>query len=106
VATIRERRPAVFEVRVFVGRDERGKPVQTSRTIYGSKKDARRAADELGAAALVEQATRTTFDRLLDLRVESSEASWAPSTVDSQRSRVALTKRSDRRNDVGAPRTV
>jgi len=106
MATIRERRPGVFEVRVFVGRDERGKPVQASRTVHGSKKDARKAAEELGAAVLVERGTRTTLGRLLELWVESSKASWAPSTVDSQRSRVALTKRSDRRNDVGAPRTV
>src|ERR1039458_4109114 len=35
MATIRERLPGVIEVRVFVGRDEAGRPVQVSRTVRG-----------------------------------------------------------------------
>ena len=40
VATIRERHPGVWEVRVFTGRGTDGKPTQTSRTVRGGKHDA------------------------------------------------------------------
>ena len=42
MATIRERRPGVWEVRGFTGRDERGRPTQVSRTVHGGKRDALR----------------------------------------------------------------
>ena len=41
MATIREKQPGVWEVRVFTGRDDRGRPTQTSRTVRGGKRDAR-----------------------------------------------------------------
>ena len=42
MATIRQRSKGVWEVRAFVGRDDRGKPVQVSRTVRGGKRDAQR----------------------------------------------------------------
>ena len=47
MATIRKRAEGVWEVRVFVGRDERGKPIQRSKTVHGGKRDAERVAAEL-----------------------------------------------------------
>jgi ABC-type antimicrobial peptide transport system permease subunit len=43
MATIRERRPGVWEVGTFIGYDDRGRPTQVSRTVHGTKKDAKRA---------------------------------------------------------------
>ena len=48
MATIRQRKRGVWEVRVFAGRDADGKPVQISRTVRGGKKDAEKVAKELG----------------------------------------------------------
>ena len=50
MATIRQRRPGVWEVRVFVGYDERGRPAQVSRTVHGTKRQAQRVAAELTVA--------------------------------------------------------
>ena len=47
MATVRERRPGVWEIRVFTGTDRRGRPTQVSRTVYGGKRDAQRLAAEL-----------------------------------------------------------
>lgn len=40
MATIREKRPGYWEVREFVGRDASGRPIQVSRPVRGTKKDA------------------------------------------------------------------
>jgi hypothetical protein len=45
VATVRERRDGVWEVRVFTGRDAQGRPTQVSRTVRGGKRDAQRVAE-------------------------------------------------------------
>lgn len=47
MATIRERRLGVWEVRGYTGLDTKGKPTQVSRTVHGTKKDAQLAAAEL-----------------------------------------------------------
>ena len=47
MATLREKRPGVWEVRVFIGSDARGRPTQLSRTVHGGKRDAQRVAAEL-----------------------------------------------------------
>ena len=47
MATIREKQPGVWEVRVFTGTNARGRPTQLSRTVRGSKRDASRVAAEL-----------------------------------------------------------
>jgi len=44
MATIRQRRPGVWEVRGYTGKDVDGKSTQVSRTIYGTKKDAKLVA--------------------------------------------------------------
>ena len=38
MATICQRKPGVWEVRVFVGNDEHGRPKQVSRTVRGTKR--------------------------------------------------------------------
>jgi len=47
MATIREKRHGVWEVRVFTVSDARGRPTQLSRTVHGGKRDAQRLAAEL-----------------------------------------------------------
>lgn len=47
LATIREKRPGVWEVRAFTGSDVRGRPTQLSRTVHGGKRDAQRLAAQL-----------------------------------------------------------
>ena len=47
MATIRQRRPGVWEVRGYTGKDIDGKSTQVSQTVYGTKKDAKLAAAEL-----------------------------------------------------------
>lgn len=92
MTSIRERQPGVFEVRTFVGRDEKGRPVQISRTVRGTKRDARRFAQELTAAAGSAQGARTTVAEMLELWIATMGGSWAPSTADAQRSRVNLVR--------------
>src|SRR5919109_4163585 len=90
MATIRERRPGVWEVRAFTGRDERGLPTQVSRTVHGTKRDAQRVAAELTLRP--SSAARRTVADLLDLWIEHNEATWAPSSRRDQVSRAALVK--------------
>lgn len=90
MATIRERRPWVWEVRAFTGRDERGRPTQISRTVHGSKRDAQRVAAELTLRP-AQTGGRTVAD-LLDLWVQQNESTWAPSSRRDQVSRAALVK--------------
>ncbi len=90
MATIRERRPGVWEVRAFTGRDERGRPTQISRTVHGSKRDAQRVAAELTVRP-AHTGGRTVAD-LLDLWVQQNESTWAPSSRRDQVSRAALVK--------------
>jgi integrase len=47
VATLHERKPGVWEVRVFIGADSEGRPTQVSRSVRGTKRDAQRVAAEL-----------------------------------------------------------
>ena len=91
MATIRERRPGVWEVRGFTGRDERGRPTQVSRTVHGGKKEALRVAAEMTLRPSPRSGSRTVGD-LLDLWVEHNEASWSPATRRDQVSRAGLVK--------------
>jgi hypothetical protein len=52
VATLREREPGVWEVRVFVGRDAAGRPRQMSRTVRGSRRAAQKVAASLSVDTL------------------------------------------------------
>lgn len=86
MATIRQRKRGVWEVRVFAGRDAQGKPVQVSRTVRGGKKDAERVASELELKPSRPDARRTVAE-LLDEWRALKEASWAPYTRRDQESR-------------------
>lgn len=87
MATIREKRRGVWEVRVFTGRDDRGKPTQVSRTVQGTKRDAMRLAAQFDSAPSSSGAGRTVAE-MLEAWVELNDPSWAESTRRDQRSRV------------------
>lgn len=91
MATIRERKPGVWEVRVFVGDDERGRPKQVSRTVRGSKRTAQRLAAELTVAPPPPSEGHTLADAL-DAWLETNTPTWAASTVRDQTSRASLVK--------------
>ncbi len=80
MATIRERSPGVFEVRVFVGRDESGRPIQTSRTLRGSRREAERLAASLSLKAPPKAGARTVADAL-EAWLEVNLPTWAPQTA-------------------------
>jgi integrase len=90
MATVRERAPGVWEVRVFTGRDDSGRPTRVSRTVHGTKKDAQRLAAELTLKP--SQAAGRTVGELLDAWLELNEPGWAPGTARDQRSRAKLVK--------------
>ena len=88
MATVREKRPGVWEVRVFTGIDARGRPTQLSKTIHGGKRDALRAADEMEVGpGRASPAGRSVSD-VLDAWVEQNLDTWAPSSARDQQSRV------------------
>jgi integrase len=87
VATIREKRRGAWEVRVFTGRDENGRPTQVSRTVQGRKRDAMRVAAQFDSAPAANGAGRAVAE-VLEALVELNDPSWAESTRRDQRSRV------------------
>ena len=91
MATIRERGKGVWEIRVFTGRDEKGRPTQISRTVRGSKRDAQRVAAELTIKPSPKATNRTVADAL-DAWVEANLPTWAPNSARDQQSRAALIK--------------
>lgn len=91
MATLRERKPGVWEVRVFVGDDERGRPKQVSRTVRGTKRAAQRAAALLTVMPPAASDGRTVADAL-DAWIETHTPTWAASTVRDQTSRASLVK--------------
>ena len=91
MATIRERRPGVWEVRVYIGNDAEGRPAQVSRTVRGTEEDARRRAAELTEQRPKAAGSQTVAD-LLDEWLRINEATWSPLTYRDQRSRVAQIK--------------
>lgn len=72
MATIRERQPGVWEVRVFTGRNEIGQPTQISRTVRGGKRDAQRVAATLESRPPSQAAGRTVADAI----AAWSEVNW------------------------------
>lgn len=92
MATIRERRPGVWEVRGYTGRDREGKPTQVSRTVHGTKRDAQRVAAELTVKP-ARNAGGRKVGQLLEEWLEIKAPSWAPLTVRDQTSRSALIQR-------------
>jgi integrase len=91
MATIRQRRPGVWEVRVYIGYDERGRPSQVSRTVHGTKRQAQHVAAELTVTPPAASAGRTVTDAL-DAWLETRTPTWAASTARDQASRVSLVK--------------
>lgn len=91
MATLRERKPGVWEVRVFVGNDEHGRPRQVSRTVRGTKRAAQRAAAQLTVAPPAASDGHTVADAL-DAWIESHTPTWAASTVRDQTSRASLVR--------------
>ena len=93
MATLREKRPGVWEVRVFTGSDARGRPTQLSRTVHGGKRDALRLAAELEVGpGRASPAGRSVSD-VLDAWVEQNLDTWAPSSARDQQSRVRAIKK-------------
>ena len=89
MATIRERRPGVWEVRGYTGRDREGNPTQVSRTVHGTKRDAQRVAAELTVKPARNAGGRKVA-QLLDEWLEIKTPSWAPLTVRDQTSRAEM----------------
>jgi len=89
MATIRERKPGVWEVRGYTGNDRNGKPTQVSRTVHGTKKDA-----QLAAAELMVKPARSAGGRklrqLLEEWIEIKTPGWADLTLRDQISRARL----------------
>jgi integrase len=80
MATVRERSPGVFAFPVFVGRDDRDRPVQSSRTFRGTRRQAERFAASLSLRAPSRAAGPTVADAL-EAWLEVNLATWAPSTA-------------------------
>lgn len=89
MATIRQRKRGVWEVRVFAGRDGDGKPVQISRTVRGGKKDAEKVATALARQPGRQGGRQTVADLLGEWR-ELKAAGWAPYTKRDHEGRARL----------------
>ena len=100
MATIRQRRPGVWEVRAFTGRDDRGQPTQQSRTVRGTKKDAQRVAAELTVQPAPRAGGRTVVE-LLDANLELHEDERTESTKRDLRSRAQLVAKDPLGGSVG-----
>ena len=93
MATIRQRRPGVWEVRVFTGSDARGRPTQLSRTVKGGKREALRVAAELEVGPGRASPAGRSISDVLDAWVEQNLDTWAPSSARDQQSRVRSIKK-------------
>jgi len=89
VATIRERSPGVWQVRVFTGRTDRGRPTQVAVTVRGGKRDALREAARLEGAPQRGAQGRTLADAL-KAWLEHNESSYTPTSLRDQVGRVRL----------------
>ena len=88
MATLRERRPGVWEIRVFTGTDAHGRPTQLSKTIRGGKREALRVAAEMEVGPGRAASGGRTVSDVLDVWVEQNLETWAPSSARDQQSRV------------------
>ena len=87
MATIRQRRPGVWEVRGYTGKDIDGKSTQVSQTVYGTKKDAKLAAAELTVKP-ARNAGGRKLRQLLDEWIDIKTPGWADLTIRDQASRA------------------
>jgi integrase/predicted nucleotidyltransferase len=88
MATLRERKPGVWEIRVFTGRDASGRPTQVSRTVRGTKREAQRVAATLESRPPSNAAGRTVTDALAAWR-DVNQPVWAETTRRDYESRIA-----------------
>ncbi|MFT6390893.1 MAG: D-alanyl-D-alanine carboxypeptidase, partial [Ilumatobacter sp.] len=88
MATIRERKPGVWEVRVFTGTDARGKPTQISRTVRNGKRNGQRMAASLEVGAGSASPAGRKVSDVLDAWVDQNLDTWAPASARDQQSRV------------------
>jgi integrase len=88
MATLRQRRPGVWEIRVFTGRDEGGRPTQVSKTVRGTKREAQRVAATLESRPPSNAGGRTVADVLVAWR-EVNDPVWAETSRRDYESRVA-----------------
>jgi hypothetical protein len=77
----------VWEVRVFTGRNARGRPSQISGTIHGGKREATRVARVMEGTPARVSGGRSVGD-VLDAWVRQNLETWAPSSARDQQSRV------------------
>jgi integrase len=89
MATIRERSPGVWQVRVFTGRNGTGRPTQMAVTVRGGKREALREAARLESAPQRGAEGRTVTDALAAW-LERNEGSYTPASLRDQTSRVRL----------------
>lgn len=89
---MREKRRGYWEVRVFVGYDDNGKPIQMSKTLRGTKKDANRVAAQLTLKP-TPAAGRRTVAELIDAYVMHKTPTWAIQTQHGNEGRAKSIKR-------------
>ena len=92
MATIREKKPGVWEVRVFTGNDVRGRPTQISRTVRGGKRDAQRMAASLEVGPGSSSPAGRNVEDVLDAWIDQNIDTWAPASSRDQQSRVRSIK--------------
>ena len=93
MATIREKRPGVWESVCSAGADARGRPTQMSRTVHGGKRDAQRLAAQLEASGGKAKPVGRSVGDVLDEWVKQNLDTWAPSSARDQQSRARSIKK-------------
>jgi integrase len=79
MASIREKRPGYWEVRIFVGYDDAGKPVQVSKSVKGGRRDAERLAAQLAGRPQARSGS-LTVGGLLDDYLDFKGPTWSLTT--------------------------
>jgi hypothetical protein len=90
LATLRGKKPGVWEVRAVTGRIGLAGRPRSAGPCIGTKKDAQRVA--AGVSVKPSKSGGRTVAELLDAWLELNEATWAPATVRDERSRAELIK--------------
>ena len=79
VASIREKRPGYWAIRVFVGYDDIGRPVQVSKSVKGGRRDAERLAAQLAGRPQARSGS-LTVGGLLDDYLDFKGPTWSVNT--------------------------
>jgi len=91
-----ERSPGTWRLRVFTGRDATGRPVQVTRTVKGTKRQAQSAlaqfVAEVGAGSAPLAPNTTTVAQLLDRYIEDQVHTLQPGTVRGYRDKAKHVK--------------